>query len=137
MLNDQHPTHWHFRPTCTTPLSAFATPVSLNNDHQPLLSVLHPKFLFLYRKSLNVALHKIAHPTMCGSSLVDETSRLAMHGSSLVLPCFGMADDSHHMFMMFGLAICRKSGYYLYFDYLIEFIMRFNTHFNNYRLNFV
>ena len=74
---------------------------------------------------------------MRGSSLADETSRLAMHSSSLVLPCFGMTDDSHHMFLMFCLAICRESGYYLYFDYLIELITPFNTHLNNYTLNFV
>jgi hypothetical protein len=111
--------------------------VSLNNDRQPLLSVLHATFFFLYRKSLNVALHKIARPIMCGSSLADETLRLAMHSSSLVLPCFRMTDASDHMFLMFCLAICRESGYYLYFYYLIEYVIPFNTHLNNYTLNFV
>jgi hypothetical protein len=137
MLNDQHPNHWHFPPACIAPLSASATPVSLNNACQPLLSVLHAACLFLYRKSLNVAPHKISRPTMRGSALADETSHLGMHGSSLVLPCFGMADDSHHMFLMFFLSIRRESGYYLYFDYLIEFITSFNTHLNNCTLNFV
>jgi hypothetical protein len=137
MISDQHPTHCHFPLACTPPLSASATPVSLNNTRHTLLSVLHAPCLLLYIKLLNVALHKIARPMMCGSSLADETPHLGMHSSSLVLPCFGMADDSHHMFLMFCLAIHRESGYYSYFYYLIEVITPFNTHLNNYTLNFV
>jgi len=65
MLNYQHPTHCHFPPACIAPLSASATPVILNNARQPLLSVLHVAYLFLYRKWLNVFLYIAMFGNVC------------------------------------------------------------------------
>jgi hypothetical protein len=43
----------------------------------------------------------------------------------------------HSKFIKFSLSICSKSRFYLYFDYLIEFMMPLHVHLNNYALNFV
>ena len=65
MLNYQHPTHWNFPPACTTPLGASVTNVILKHARQPLLSVLHAAYLFLYRKWLNVLLYIAMFGNVC------------------------------------------------------------------------
>ncbi len=65
MLNYEHPTHWNFPPACTAPLGASVTNVILKHARQPLLSVLHAAYLFLYRKWLNVLLYIAMFGNVC------------------------------------------------------------------------
>lgn len=108
MLNYQHPTHWNFPPACTAPLGASVTHVILKHARQPLLSVLHAAYLFLYRKWLNVLLYiamfgNVCHIVMLGYvwNIVREDMFVKMQRQDYVCYIATFIYDNHTVMLLY------------------------------------